>query len=64
MQNRTLYSTKLALPMFGLGCMGLSKFYGPQMEQRAAINLLHEVVDLGVEQFDTSELYGIGGANR
>ena len=34
------------------------------MEQRAAINLLQEAVDLGVEHFDTAELYGIGGANE
>jgi aryl-alcohol dehydrogenase-like predicted oxidoreductase len=34
------------------------------MEQRAAINLLHEAIDLGVEHFDTAELYGIGGANE
>ena len=44
--------------------MGLSEFYGPPMEQRAAINLLHEAVDLGIEHFDTAELYGIGGANE
>ncbi len=44
--------------------MGLSEFYGPPMEPRAAINLLHEVVGLGVEHFDIAELYGIGGANE
>jgi aryl-alcohol dehydrogenase-like predicted oxidoreductase len=44
--------------------MGLSEFYGPPMEHRSAINLLHEAVDLGVEHFDTAELYGIGGANE
>jgi aryl-alcohol dehydrogenase-like predicted oxidoreductase len=44
--------------------MGLSEFYGPPMEQRAAINLLHEAIDLGVEHFDTAELYGIGAANE
>jgi len=44
--------------------MGLSEFYGPPMEHRAAINLLHEAIDLGFEHFDTAELYGIGGANE
>lgn len=44
--------------------MGLSEFYGAPMEHRAAINLLHEAVDLGVEHFDTAELYGIGAANE
>jgi aryl-alcohol dehydrogenase-like predicted oxidoreductase len=44
--------------------MGLSEFYGPPMEKRSAIDLLHEAMDLGVEHFDTAELYGIGGANE
>jgi aryl-alcohol dehydrogenase-like predicted oxidoreductase len=34
------------------------------MEKRSAIHLLHEAIDLGVEHFDTAELYGIGGANE
>jgi aryl-alcohol dehydrogenase-like predicted oxidoreductase len=44
--------------------MGLSEFYGPPMEQSAAIELLHKAVDLGVEHFDTAEMYGIGSANE
>jgi len=44
--------------------MGLSEFYGPPMEKKSAIHLLHEAIDLGVEHFDTAELYGIGGANE
>jgi aryl-alcohol dehydrogenase-like predicted oxidoreductase len=44
--------------------MGLSEFYGPPMEQSAAIKLLHEAIELGVEHFDTAEMYGIGGANE
>jgi len=44
--------------------MGLSEFYGPPMEKRSAIHLLHEAIDLGVEHFDTAEMYGIGGANE
>jgi aryl-alcohol dehydrogenase-like predicted oxidoreductase len=40
--------------------MGLSEFYGPPTEQRAAIKLLHEAIELGVEHFDTAEMYGIG----
>jgi len=44
--------------------MGLSEFYGPPMELSAAIKLLHEAIELGVEHFDTAEMYGIGGANE
>lgn len=64
MQKRTLGTTRWELPTIGLGCMGLSEFYGPPMEKRSAIHLLHEAIDLGVEHFDTAELYGIGGANE
>ena len=60
MQRRNLGNTGKALPAIGLGCMGLSEFYGPPMEQRAAIRLLHEAIELGVEHFDTAEMYGIG----
>ena len=64
MQKRTLGTTRWELPTIGLGCMGLSEFYGPPMEKRSAIHLLHEAIDLGVEHFDTAEMYGIGGANE
>lgn len=64
MQKRTLGTTRWELPTIGLGCMGLSEFYGPPMEKKSAIHLLHEAIDLGVEHFDTAELYGIGGANE
>lgn len=60
MQRRTLGKTQRTLPAIGLGCMGLSEFYGPPTEQGAAIKLLHEAIELGVEHFDTAEMYGIG----
>ena len=60
MQTRTLGNTQVSLPAIGLGCMGLSEFYGPPTEQRAAIQLLHEAIELGVQHFDTAEMYGIG----
>ncbi len=44
----------------GLGCMGLSEFYGPATEKSAAVKLLHAAIDLGVEHFDTAEMYGMG----
>ena len=60
MQERTLGNTQVTLPPIGLGCMGLSEFYGPPTEQRAAIQLLQEAIELGVTHFDTAEMYGIG----
>ena len=64
MQKRTLGNTERELPTIGLGCMGLSEFYGQPIEQNSAIKLLHEAIELGVEHFDTAEMYGIGGANE
>ena len=60
MQKRTLGKTQVTLPPIGHGCMGLSEFYGPPTEQSAAIELLHEAIQLGVQHFDTAEMYGIG----
>jgi len=64
MRRRTLGKTERALPAIGLGCMGLSEFYGPATEQAEAIKLLHNAIELGVEHFDTAEMYGIGSANE
>ena len=59
MIKRKLGNTQRELPPIGLGCMGLSEFYGPPTEQATAIRLLHEAIDLGVEHFDTAEVYGL-----
>ncbi len=64
MQTILLGNTQQELPAIGLGCMGLSEFYGPPMERSAAIELLHKAIELGVIHFDTAEMYGIGGANE
>ncbi len=64
MQRRKLGNSNIDLPIIGLGCMGLSEFYGPPTEQSAAIKLLHEAIELGVEHFDTAEMYGIRSANE
>ena len=56
--NRLLGKTGIELPAIGLGCMGLSEFYGPATEKSAAIDPLHRAIDLGVRHFDTAELYG------
>ncbi|MEZ5937490.1 MAG: aldo/keto reductase [Hyphomonadaceae bacterium] len=48
----------------GLGCMGMAAFYGAPMEEADAVNLLHAAMDLGVDHFDTAELYGMGVNER
>ncbi len=64
MLKRTLGNTQIELPVIGLGCMGLSEFYGPPTEKSAAIKLLHEAIELGVVHFDTAEMYGFQSANE
>jgi aryl-alcohol dehydrogenase-like predicted oxidoreductase len=41
----------------GLGCMGLAAFYGPPTTQADVNALIHKAIDLGVDHFDTAELY-------
>lgn len=64
MEKRKLGNTTYELPAIGFGCMGLSEFYGAALEDNASIKLLHEAIDLGVQHFDTAEMYGVGSANE
>ena len=58
MQKRTLGNTKLTVSEQGLGCMGLTSFYGMPADENQAIHLIHKAIDLGVTLFDTAEVYG------
>lgn len=41
----------------GLGCMGMSEFYGPR-DDEMSMRVLHEAMDLGIDFFDTADMYG------
>jgi aryl-alcohol dehydrogenase-like predicted oxidoreductase len=60
MITRNLGKSEISVSTIGLGCMGLSEFYGPPAQEADAISLLHKAVDLGVTHFDTAEIYGQG----
>lgn len=50
---------QLSVAEIGLGCMGLSQSYPPFPPKDEGIKFLREAVELGVDFFDTSEVYGI-----
>ncbi|MFL1377504.1 MULTISPECIES: aldo/keto reductase [unclassified Nocardiopsis] len=49
----------LTVPVQGLGCMGMSEFYGPG-DEAASVRTLHRALDLGVTLLDTADMYGTG----
>src|SRR6185295_13290397 len=56
MEKRTL-GQGLEVSAIGLGCMGMSEFYGARDEQRA-LDTIHRALDLGVTFLDTADMYG------
>ncbi|HWZ84832.1 MAG TPA: aldo/keto reductase, partial [Thermoanaerobaculia bacterium] len=59
MQKRRLGATARSVFPVGLGCMGLSWAYrDPSVDEAAAIDLVRQAIDLGVDHLDTSDAYG------
>ena len=58
MEKRKLGQSRLAVSAIGLGCMGMSHSYGPAKDVGEMTALLREAVELGVDFFDTAEVYG------
>ncbi len=61
-KTNTLGHSTLTVNRMGLGCMGMSEFYG-SFDEKESINTLHKAIDLGVNFFDTADMYG-SGANE
>ncbi|MDH5032762.1 aldo/keto reductase [Chryseobacterium cucumeris] len=59
MKFKKLGNTEEQLSAIGLGCMGMSFAYGPTDEQES-INTLHRALDLGVNFWDTADMYANG----
>ncbi|KAH7857392.1 hypothetical protein Vadar_012156 [Vaccinium darrowii] len=53
-----LGSQGLEVSAQGLGCMGMSAFYGPPKAEEEMIKLIHHAVNSGVTFLDTSDVYG------
>ncbi len=59
MERRILGSSGAAVSAMGLGCMGMSEFYGPG-DEKESIAKIHRAIDLGIDFLDTADIYGIG----
>ena len=62
MKTRALGRNGLEVSPIGLGCMGMSEFYGPS-DEAASIDLLRHAIDISVTFWDTADMYG-SGANE
>jgi len=56
---RTRRLGRLDVSALGLGCMGMSEFYGPT-DERESIATIHRAIDLGCTFLDTANIYGMG----
>jgi aryl-alcohol dehydrogenase-like predicted oxidoreductase len=59
MQRRSLGRTGITVSAIGLGCMGMSEFYGPGNDQQS-LETLATALAQGIDFLDTADMYGLG----
>ena len=59
MDHRTLGRDGLDVSALGLGCMGMSEFYGPTDDEQS-IKTIHRALSIGINFLDTADMYGVG----
>ena len=60
---RRQLGAQLQVSAIGLGCMGMSEFYGAS-EEAANLQVLNHAVDIGINFLDTADMYGVGANER
>ena len=58
--QKQLGSSGIKVSAMGLGCMGMSEFYGTPIEISEGIRLIHHALEQGINFFDTADMYGSG----
>ena len=59
MEQRPLGSDGLTVSRMGLGCMGMSEFYGTG-DEKESIRAIHRALEMGMNFLDTADIYGVG----
>jgi len=59
MTFKKLGNSEIKLSAIGLGCMGMSEFYG-KYDDNESLAVIHKAVDEGVNFLDTADMYGVG----